>query len=235
MFDRLRKMARLIRARGRSPVHLLHIPKTGGTAVWHALETWTKRGRYDLIIHPHATLLRDVPKGERVAFFLRDPVTRFVSAFYSRQRQGRPHYNSPWSPGERRAFERFESPDALAVALAPGAALRAEAEAAMDAIHHMKSALHWLSSEAYLLSRLPDLFHIGFQETLGADFERLKVQLVLPRSIALSDDAVVAHKNPAHLDYKLSDAGVAAVEAWYAAERSMYDLCRKLAPTVNAR
>ncbi len=46
-------------------------------------------------------ILRNITEGEGIIFFLRDPTSRFVSGFYSRQRQGQPRYYSPWSSDEK--------------------------------------------------------------------------------------------------------------------------------------
>ena len=69
------------------PLHFLHIGKTGGTAVKHALKPVAAAGH--LMLHGHDVRLHDVAPGEQVFFFLRDPLSCFVSAFYSRQREGR--------------------------------------------------------------------------------------------------------------------------------------------------
>ena len=103
------------------PVHFLHVGKTGGTAFKHAVRAAPPPlSRYVIHLHPHRVVLRDVPEGERFPFFLRDPVTRFVSGFHSRQREGRPRYRTRWSPEERKAFERFPTPDALALSADDG-------------------------------------------------------------------------------------------------------------------
>src|SRR5689334_1107802 len=85
------------------PVHLLHVGKTGGTAVKHALAGVVTE-QFRIVAHSHDITIRDVPIGEHVVFFVRDPISRFVSGFYSRQRQGRPRYDVPWSPNESIAF-----------------------------------------------------------------------------------------------------------------------------------
>jgi hypothetical protein len=217
-------------------VHLLHIGKTGGTALWHALEPHARTDRHVIVHHPHTTVLRDVPPGEKALFFLRDPLTRFVSGFYCRQRYGRPRYNSPWKPGERAAFERFHTPNELARDLwSPDRAQREHAWAAMGSILHMCSTLTWFESETYLRSRLLDIFYIGFQETLNEDFERLKEKFALPTSLRLTDDEVAAHRNPAHLDYRLDDLAVANLRAWYEADQRILDFCRTHAAAVNER
>ena len=95
--DALRR--RWHRLRGREVVHLLHIGKTGGTALKTAL-AGAASPTHVLILEDHPTRLRSVPVGERVAFFVRDPLTRFVSGFLSRQRKGRPRYFHDWSAEE---------------------------------------------------------------------------------------------------------------------------------------
>jgi hypothetical protein len=217
-------------------VHLLHIRKTGGTVLWHALEPHARTDRAVLVRHPHATQLRDVPPGEKAVFFLRDPLTRFVSGFYCRQRQGRPRYDSPWKAGERVAFERFHTPNELARALSSSDRVRREhAWAAMGTIQHLCSTLTWLESEEYVRSRLDDVFYIGFQETLRDDFERLKEKLGLPAEMRLSEDAVEAHRNPQHLDYRLDDLAAANLRAWYESDQHILDFCRTQAAAVNER
>jgi hypothetical protein len=217
-------------------VHLLHLRKTGGTALWHAIEPHARTDRYAIVHHPHVTLLRDVPLGEHAIFFLRDPLTRFVSGFYSRQRKGRPRFDRTWTPGERETFERFRSPNELASTLSsPDEAERELARRAIGAVPPLRSMLTWLESETYLFSRLPDIFYIGFQETLNEDFDRLKLKLGLPADLRLSDDEVIAHRNPAYLDYHLDDVAVANLRARYEADLRLLDFCRAHAAEVNGR
>src|SRR5579871_4622690 len=217
-------------------VHLIHVRKTGGTALKHAFDAHPRTDRYRILHHGHGTLLRDVPPGDKAIFFLRDPVARFVSGFYCRQRMGRPRYNSPWTVNERAAFERFQAPNQLASALSSAdESERSCAQSAMRAIQHLCSVFTWLESEAYLLSRLPDIFYIGFQETLDEDFEGLKLKLGLPPELRLSDDEVLSHRRPAHLDGHLDELAVANLRAWYEADRKIIDLCRWLSPEINGR
>ena len=57
------------------------------------------------------------PQGRDLAFFYRDPIERFVSAFASRCRMGRPIYHSMWSEAEAVTFSEFATPSELAEAL----------------------------------------------------------------------------------------------------------------------
>lgn len=211
-------------------MHFLHIGKTGGTAVRTALEPYATAGHYTLVLHGHEQRLRQLAPGEGVVFFLRDPVTRFVSGFNSRLRQGLPRYHLPWSPEQKAVFERFPAPNLLALALSSShAEEKAAAEKAMDCSGHLrKIAGPWFDGEAGLLARLPDIFHIGFQETLAQDFEILKVKLGLPGEIQLPTDEVAAHKTPKNFETRLEPQAVANLTAWYQEDIRFYQFCRQL-------
>jgi len=218
------------RAQGKPCVHFLHLGKTGGSAVKHAIEHCRNPHLcYVLYLHAHETTLRDVPRGHKFFFFIRDPLSRFVSGFYSRQRQGRPRYYLRWTPGERTAFERFESPNALGLALSsadPGE--RAAAEAAMRSILHVKDSYwNWFESREYFIERLPDLFFIGFQEQLAEDFEVLRNNLFLP-CLSLPEDEVLAHRNPPGLDRTLEPEAAANLRRWYASDYAFVELCNDI-------
>jgi hypothetical protein len=53
----------------------------------------------------------------KLAFVIRDPAARFVSAFNARAAQDRPHDDKPWTPEEAIAFRWFETADDLGRAL----------------------------------------------------------------------------------------------------------------------
>jgi hypothetical protein len=213
--------------------HFLHIGKTGGTAVKHALQPYA--ARFGIVLHEHATTLLDVPAGESFFFFLRDPVSRFVSSFNSRKRCGRPRYNEPWSEDERWAFARFATPDQLAGSLsAADPALAGAAALAMRRIGWVRSSYdRWLIGRDWLAGRLPDLRFIGLQESLAEDFETLKRLLGLPDECRLPDDPVTAHRTPAGLDRDLGAAAVANLRRWYAGDLAVYQFCRELRATMR--
>ena len=96
-----------------SKIHFLHLGKTGGTALKEAL----KENAPDVVKHPHKTKLCDIPTGDKVFFLIREPCSRFVSGFYSRQRSGRPRRDVPWSKGERIAFDAYPTANSLAESL----------------------------------------------------------------------------------------------------------------------
>jgi Sulfotransferase family len=218
------------RARGRQVLHFLHVGKTGGTAIKHALKAYRVTSGHVLVLHGHRFTLGEVPNGDKFFFCLRSPASRFVSGFYSRQRQGRPRYFVPWTPDEKIAFAEFQTPDSLALALSSADdGERRRAETAMRSIAHVKSGYaQWLGGEGYLLSRLPDVFFIGFQESLAEDFEALKLKLGLTANVKLPSDDVTAHRNPEHLDKRLSDHALENLKRWYADDFKLFALCQRI-------
>jgi len=230
---------RLLRAidrmRGKKYVHVLHIGKTGGTAIKDALKPHRRAGRYVIRLHSHNVSLRDVPEGEYVVFFLRDPISRFISGFFSRQRQGMPRRFCPWSADENIAFQEFATPNKLAVALSSGnEEEKARAMKAIQNVEHVKTSYwDWFENESYYLSRLSDIFFIGFQENLSADFELLKSALGLPRGVSLPSDDIRAHKTPAGLDRTLEEKAVENLKRWYARDYDFIRLCRDTIKETN--
>ena len=210
-------------------VHFLHIGKTGGTAIKHALNGVSTE-RYEIHLHPHQYRLRDAPVGDGVFFFLRDPIARFVSGFHSRQRQGLPRAHFPWKRAERLAFSRFSTPNGLAIALSSeDAEERAAAVSAMNSIGHVKFHYwNWFGDESYFVSRSRDVLFVGRQEILDEDFERLKTVLGLPAGISLPEDDVESHRNPPDLDPSLEAGAVENLRGWYREDYRFVALCEEL-------
>lgn len=211
--------------------HFLHIRKCGGTAIKGALSPLATAGTYRLQLHPHERKLRDIPPGEPLFFCVRDPIARYVSGFYSRQRQGKPRYFSPWSDAERQVFVRFNTADCLAVALsADEPPTREAAETAMRSIRHVRDFYSsWFASEDELVRRWPDVLMILFQETLDADFVTLVQLLGLEsRHPALPTDDIAAHRSPTSVDQSLSPLALENLNRWYASDFSFVALCREL-------
>jgi len=232
------RSARLAR-QDKIPLHFLHIGKTGGTAIKYVLRQHTDCGPYDIRLHYHFTCLRDIPVGDKVFFLLRDPVSRFKSGFFSRQRKGNPRYHVPWTRGEKKAFGRFDSPNALALALSsPDEDERHAAEQAMRSISQVRDSYDkWLGDESYLASRASDIFFIGFQESLSEDFLRLKDRLGLPPEARLPEDDFNAHRSNGNSKSVLEARAIANLTEWYAADYRLLEICRQLAarlPTENA-
>lgn len=223
------------RGQKKQTVHILHVGKTGGTAVDCALKSNLTTKKYRIKLQDHIFRLNDVPEGDKFVFFVRDPIKRFVSGFYSRQRKGAPLYNVPWSPDEEEAFRLFNIPNELALAVSFEDKKKQEnAVKAMKSIVHVNSSYwDWFIDEAYFQSRLPDLLFIGFQESLNDSFAMLKKILELPDELKLPDDDLKAHKAPRRLDKHLDDQAVGNLMDWYKKDYAFFELCMQLAKEVN--
>ena len=212
-------------------IHFLRIGKTGSTAIRTALKDGKVIGKYELILHPHRDSLKVIPEGEKVVFFLREPIARFISGFYSRKRKGQPRYYSEWNDIEKEIFSMFETPNELASTLADkDSELYPLALKAMGHVKHTEHFSKWLISKDYLKSRKDDLFLIGFQETLNNDFDKLKVKLNLSEDVSLPNDDVGAHRNPEGVDKSLNEKAKERLEEWYQEDIKMISYCKKIMP-----
>ena len=223
-------------------VHFLHIGKTGGTAIKSALRDAglafikpknahkfpeTPYGRIQ--VHNHNFRMDDVPPGDHVIFFLRDPISRMVSGFHSRLNKGQPRYLSEWTPDEQRAFEAFPTVQRLAAALASDdAAERSLAGWAMKRIRHLGPMERFTGPPDRIGARLDQVLHIGRQETLDADWRQIKRLLRLPAELELPTDPVAAHRGTRRDAPELDDRAVAALHDWYARDYVLLEFCEQL-------
>jgi hypothetical protein len=210
------------------PVHFLHIGKTGGTAIAEALVPIAEQ--FGIVLHPHATRLSDIPSDHCVFFVVRHPISRFISGFFSRLRCGAPRYNYPWNAAEAKAFGRFESPNDLAEALSSAKQdTRTQAREAMRGIQHVNSSYRdWFAGEQEIEARLNSIVLVGLQEELHSDFEILKRLLNLPSALFLPGDDVRAHRNPHHVNRRLTAIAERNLTEWYVEEIKFYEYCLQL-------
>jgi len=215
---------------GKRCIHLLHIGKTGGTALKEALRDIQKGKRYRLFLHDHGVRLTDIPRFDDVIIFLRDPVSRFVSGFNSRKREGRPRYYFPHTPAEKEAFTKFPTPNALAEALSSNDPQeREDALKAMKSIGHVRTFYSdWLISIEELLKRKGHLF-IGATETLEKDFEALKAWIGVDASnVKLPSDPIKAHRAPEGSDTYLSPLAEKNLRQWYAEDYKFLEIAQHI-------
>lgn len=211
----------------------MHIGKTGGTAISLTLAR-ADVPAHGLVIHGHDWTLRDLPAGDSVFFVVRDPVARFMSGFYSRLREGRPRIFVPWSEGERRAFTRFATPNALGLALSSADEdERGAAWEAMRTVVHVRDSYgKWFGDAAALRARRDAIVFVASTEHLDEDFVQLLQVLDLPESLQLPSDDVSAHRNPRDLDYTLEDGALRNLRAWLRADYRLLDVLHELFPNL---
>jgi len=168
------------------PICMLHIGKTGGSYLRSILNHNEARWTHPLHLLGHGATLKGTAKrfgaDRKLAFVVRDPLARFSSAFYSRQRQGRPTYQSQWSADEAAAFLWFETAEELALALAsPKEREKSAALFAFAAIEHLKGDLrHYLGGVETLLSERENIAVCVDLPDLDVQLPKIMVRLGVP-------------------------------------------------------
>jgi hypothetical protein len=211
---------------------ILHNRKTGGTALKQIIHLHQK-------INPSAThimcfghemnfptFIKTYPHAQAI-FFIREPISRFISGFYSRLRQGRPHYDYPWKKAEKKAFTRFDTPNKLAEALSANNLItRYYAKQAMKSIGHIKHTyLDFFGPVSFLEKNSDKIAFIGHQPELNKDYIHLQNLLNLSKDLQLPEDEVSMHRNPAILDKNLSPTAIANLQKWYQHDFAIYAWC----------
>ena len=214
------------------PVCLLHVGKTGGTYLKSVVRANLAAGQNRVALMKHRYTMRDVRQifgpEARAAFVFRDPGARFVSSFYSRQRQGRPQYTSIWSPEEATVFAFFRTPDALARALASDD--QTEQSMAQFALKHVS---HLAKNYAYVFGT-PEAFEKRAHKVAACiELRDLDANLgwFLDRiglANATVPEAAPRHENPAKLP-GLSPEGAAILREVWADEFALYARMQALA------
>lgn len=213
------------------PICLLHIGKTGGSYLKSVLKHNADILPSNLRLLKHnATLMGTREKlgaNRKLAFIVRNPEARFISAFNSRLRQGRPSYQVSWSADEAAAFLWFETANDLAEGLASeNERVKSAAIFAMHAISHVAKGYEFylggileLEKEkanivvcldiADLTPRLPEIL-----DALGVSGAKLP-------------DAPRHHNDPTG-PTGLSEKGQQALKQYWDREYRIYEKCRKL-------
>jgi Sulfotransferase family len=213
-------------------VHFIHVSKAGGSVLRYAIREARKKngGKLEsqwgpIWAHNHLFCLSDLEADDMAVFPLRDPVTRFLSGFYSRLREGAPRYHIRHTRAEHQAFEWFPTPQELADALAARGQKRWRARFAMQSVGHLKRhQTFWTGKPSYLRKNLGQILYIARQETLSEDWEKIKALLDIPTDVALSKDETIAHRTEYVGDRTLSEKGTEAVRAWYAHDYKLLEI-----------
>jgi hypothetical protein len=177
-------------------LHFLHIGKCAGTQMGEIAKGYNSLGKgFHIIKHPHGVKLQNLPP-ERYFFAIRNPTSRFFSAFYSRKRKGQPRAYFEWTSDEAIAFSQFEHANDLAEALFDVESA-AKSEAAFYAIrsiaHCNTNQLSWFPLRNFLKSRPP--YAIIRQENFRDDLLELSKKIGFDLTSLITDDHVRSHKN----------------------------------------
>ena len=225
---------KLYRLKGGKIANFLHIGKTGGSAIKYAFKEHLVTDKYTIHLRGHTCKLSDIPKGDYVFFFLREPISRFMSSFYYKKTQKR-RWKHPHFLEEQLALKKFNSANDLAMALSSKDPEQKQAAvSAMKSIEHVNTFYSdWFDTKEYFLSRISDILYIGFQESLEQDFKNLKHILGLPQNLELPRDKSKANKTPLKVDTNLSEEAIHNLMFWYADDYDFLKLCQEKADQIN--
>lgn len=212
---------------------LLHIGKTGGTAANAVIKANNKlKVGQRVKCFGHKIGLPDVAEEnlcENVMFFIREPVSRYISSFNSRLRKGMPRHFNEWSPEEQVTFETFKTPNQLAEALSdPDEGVRHRAQEGMKAIRHLRRAYAHFLGSIELLERMKDrIYFIAATEHFDADFGLMRRALGVSPDLELPVDELGAHRTPDGYEKTVSELGRKNVTDYYADDYAIYDWCAR--------
>lgn len=202
-------------------IYMLHIRKTGGTAVKAAFADvpW-------FIGYSHDMAIERVPSDGKILFAVRDPVERVTSAFYDRLREGKPGYDCPRLAQELGVFDVYQSITTIAEGLwSPDAPARARAAAALAAMDHTSCRYwDWLRSREVLAQLAERILYVLFTPTLQVDINSALSRVGKP-SVNLSTDPTRAHVAPAEHRHAIPGHYRQALAKHYAAD---YDCLRAI-------
>jgi len=181
---------------------------------------------FHIVKHPHGMKLQNLPP-ERYFFSIRNPVSRFFSAFYSRKRKGQPRAYFEWTPDEAIAFGQFKHANDLAEALFD-AETAARSEAAFCAIrsisHCNTNQISWFPTRGNFLNSRPP-YAIIRQENFRDDLRELSKRIGFDLTSLITDDDIKAHRNDYSGVPPLSEKAVINLTRWYSQDVVFYEVC----------
>ncbi len=215
------KKTRIFRSRNDDIVHFLHIGKCAGTAIKDLATQINAIPHGPRIIgHGHSKKLADLPCDSKYFFSIRDPITRYYSAFYMRKSKEQPRLYREWSEGERNAYSTFTEANDLAESLFVDSDLGTKAFFAMQSIGHLKSQHTWFNLNEIINTRPP--ICIVRREKIDLDIAYLLKSLNIDDKLSLPADPVRSHRNNYDKSPPLSQKAKKNLEVWYSIDIEYY-------------
>ena len=206
----------------------LHIGKTAGTQIAFLAQEINRLSPIKIEIAPHKTKLKDISSESDYFFSIRNPISRFVSAFYTRKNKGGERYLKDWSPDETMAYSYFPEANDLAESLFVKGEQGRLALAAMQSVGHI--AMHqidWFVSAGFHLTLRPPIWIIR-QEYFEPDFNDFISRSKIPVSMDMLR-GFINNENSNKTDYKsevfLSSAAIHNLNIWYSRDMAFYNSC----------
>jgi len=160
---------------GKEVVYVIHINKTAGTSLVSSIRNlgW-KAKKFFIVPLPHNVGIMDVPHHQKIAFFVRNPLTRFASGFEHVKHRGRPAYDYVLTDNEEYVFKHFQSFQELVEATnSPEGRLNELSVFAWSSVVHLRlNYRHYFGDIDYLRRQLDRIVFVGEQEDFAEDWKR---------------------------------------------------------------
>jgi hypothetical protein len=200
-------------------VHFLHIGKCAGASIKTIIDLINKNYGSELIIsHDHQARLSFIPAKAPYFFSIRDPISRFCSAFYYRKNffRSSPKAIREKNLMERKMLDKFAEANDLAESLFSDSLYGRYAFSAMKCIKHANKFQHsWFPNSEDVFDRRPPVCILR-QENLQYDL------LFLAKRLNLSEEYFLCERRINATDYSsappLSSQAVEKLKIWYAAD-----------------
>ena len=188
-------------------LHYLHVGKTGGSELRKRFNIINDSGQFLILTRSHDITITDLPSDANYVISLRDPVKRFVSAYFSLKNiQNRKH-----SLTEKEFFTDFPDINDLAIALGASNKNNDLALRYMLSIRHLAQRQSAFVNYIDIRQRPPA--HIFRTETLDKDFKVFceKYNLVDYKNIGGYENASSPTNSESSLDPRLYKY----IKQWY--------------------
>lgn len=159
-------------------INVMITPKSGRWLVKKFLDSSASQ-QYKYRFHQAYTPLQDIPSGELLIIFLRNPIERFCRSFYARKQYGAPVYAANWSAAEAEILPLFSSPESLVKSLMNNsAALNSVAVEALLNVKHLSfNTERIIGSFEQFQKRREDIFFVGDSDNIFASLGALENKL----------------------------------------------------------
>lgn len=207
-------------------VYFLHIGKNAGTEIKRYLAQANVEAA-EKVFYPmgHEKRLKAIPARSQYFFSIRDPASRFASAFYSRKRKGRPRHFGEWTADEELAFLRFEHANDLAESLFAEGREGVDAFSAMKSITHIsRNQVDTFSLSGYFLEARPPVAIIRTSH-LERDMRVMLEGLGFPEVEPPAPDFVASHRNDYTGTPSLSPRSLDHLRTWFAQDYEFVRAC----------
>lgn len=218
-------------------IHYLHLGKNAGTQIGNIIDQVNNLYN-NKVIHKygHEKILVDLPFQSKYFFSIRDPISRFISGFYSRKRKGQPRIYVEWTKHEKFAFENFKDANDLAENLYEKGSNGDKAIQAILSIRHTaRNQVDWFVRAGGFLELQPPIYIVRvehFEEDILAFLDKSGFGQ-LKSKITISKDIKIAHSNNYSEVPALSDKAKNNLKNWYQQDILFYEMCENWIKTNN--